>query len=590
MARPIPLYRTTIALFALACAPLQAAPGDLDPTFGTNGIVLDPMNGNDARAWGVAIDASGRIVVAGSVANNAIDDDFGVLRLDTAGTPDPGFGSGGRAHASYAAASDDEAYGVAVLADGRIVVGGLTFISDGSGNYPDFAAVRLLAGGAVDPAYGNHGNGWMTSGRANGDTGIAMGSGPAGVVVAGYVGDGSGGIDAAALRLDTLGMPVAPFADAGVLVADPDTNSAFAVALLADGSVVLGGHLDAGGAFVQRTDAAGNADPAFAGDGRAEIGALLDRIEDVIVLGDGRVVAAGYVVQQAAIVRLTAGGVPDPAFGIGGRHVLEPAAVAATSVRAHAIALQADGSLVAAGIANAGGDVSVLAYRVDANGNADPAFGSAGARSYPMPGNQWATAIALQADGAIVVAGYDVPGAGTGGDDRFLVARIEGGAAGGPQRVLSIADAALTEGDAGNALMSFTISLSAPSDGTVQFVAATDLGTATPNVDYVPTSAILVVPDGASSIVFQVPVIGDTDVEGDETVLVRLADPLNAMLGDPEATGTIIDDDAPLPQGEVYPLPTLGPAALAVLGLLVAACGIFAGRRRAGRQDRAARY
>lgn len=580
MPHPIPPCRTLVITLALACGFAQAAPGDLDPGFGTGGFVLDPMNGNDAQARALAIDATGRVVVAGPVANNVIDDDFGVLRLDAGGSADPGFGSGGRAYASYSANSDDEGYGVAVLADGRIVVGGLTFISDGSGDYPDFAAVRFDAAGGIDTSYGNHGNGWMTSGRAGGDYGIAMAAGAAGVVLSGYVDDGGGGIDAAALRLDTLGMPLPLFGDAGVLVAEPDTNSSFAVALSPDGSVVLGGHLEGSGAFVQRADATGAADPAFAGDGRAEIGALLDRVEDLLLLADGRVVVAGYVGVEAAIVRLTSAGIPDASFGSGGRYTLAPAAVGATSVRATALAIQPDGSIVAAGIANAAGEVSVLALRVDANGSVDAGFGDGGARVYELAGNQWATAVALQADGAIVLAGYDEAAGGSGGSDRFLIARIEGGGGGPGPRVVSIADANLVEGDAGSALMGFTLSLSTPSDGSVAIDVATDLGTATPNVDYVPTTATLVFPNGATALAFQVPVNGDTDVEADETFLVQLSNPVNATLGDAQAAGTIVDDDdEPPPQGAVQPVPTLGALALVLLGLLVATGALFARRR-----------
>lgn len=575
------LLRAIAAALALGAGLAFAAPGDLDPTFGAGGFVLDPMNGNDAQARSLAIDAGGRIVVAGQVANNAIDDDFGVLRLDAAGDPDVAFGSGGRAYASYAAGSDDEGYGVTVLADSRIVVGGLTFLSDGSGTYPDFAAVRFDAAGGIDASYGNHGNGWMTSGRAAGDLGIAMSAGPAGVVLSGYADDGGGGIDAAALRLDTLGMPVPLFGDAGVVLADADTNSSFAVALLADGGVALGGHLDGGGAFVQRTDASGNADPGFAGDGRAEIGALLDRVEDLLVLGDGRVVVAGYVGQEAAIVRLTSAGIPDATFGSGGRYTLAPASVGATGVRATALAIQPDGAIVATGIANAAGEVSVLALRVDANGSADAAFGDGGARVYELAGNQWATAVALQADGAIVLGGYDEAAGGSGGSDRFLVARIEGGGGGGPgPRLVSVADANMVEGDAGSALMSFTLSLSAPSDGSVAVDVATDLGTATPDVDYVPTMATLLFPNGTTTLAFQVPVNGDTDVEVDETFLVGLSNPVNATPGDAQATGTIVDDDdEPPPQGAVQPVPTLGAFALALLSLLVVAAALFARRR-----------
>src|SRR5690606_37928870 len=135
------------------------------------------------------------------------------------------------------------------------------------------------------------------------------------------------------------------------------------------------------------------------------------------------------------------------------------------------------------------------------------------------------------------------------------------------------------EGNAGSALMGFTLSLTTPSDGSVAVDVATDLGSATPNVDYVPTSATLVFPDGATSHVFQVPVNGDTDVEADEFLLVRLSNPVGAILGDAEATGTIVDDDVPPPSGTVQPVPTLGTLALALLGVLLAACAATVRRR-----------
>ena len=65
MPRPILLCCSMAAVLAASCGSALAAPSDLDPTFGSNGIVLDPMNGNDAQARALAIDASGRIVVAG---------------------------------------------------------------------------------------------------------------------------------------------------------------------------------------------------------------------------------------------------------------------------------------------------------------------------------------------------------------------------------------------------------------------------------------------------------------------------------------------------------------------------------------------
>lgn len=566
-------------LLALAThsAPAPAAPGDLDTTFGDGGFVHDPMPDGGAQATGVAIDANGRIVVAGTTFVNAIDGNFGVLRLAPDGAPDPAFGSGGRVSYGYAAGSDEEAYGIVVQADGRIVVGGTSFAIPTSN---DFAALRLQADGAIDAAFGNHGNGWMTSGRAGSDVGIALAGNPAGgFLLGGYVDDGAGGIDAAGFLIDTLGMPLPLFGDGGLVVGGPDSNSAFAAAVQPDGKALLGGHLDGDGSggLAMRFAADGTPDASFAGDGRAELGSGV-RVEDIRVLADGRILLAGHRLADAIVMRLLADGSVDASFGNAGVFVLTAAGQGAAQLFGKAIALQGDGAIVVAGTAiSVLEGARLLAFRLSPDGLLDAAFGNGGARLVGAASDLFGEAVALQADGAIVIAGSERPG--PSGEDEFLVVRLVGGSGpGGDLPALSIADASLAEGDAGSALMSFTLSLDAPSDGGVSVSVATDLGTATPNVDYTPTTATLTFPQGATTLAFQVPVLGDTSPEADETFLARLSVPLGAVLADDSATGVIVDDDAVA--AEASPVPVLGIPAFAVLGGLIVAAAAAAFARR----------
>lgn len=573
-----PLPPAVVALLALAVPPIDAsaAPGDLDPAFGVGGLVRDPMPGAGARATSVAIDASGRIVVAGTSSVNVIDGNFGVLRLSADGSPDASFGTGGRASYGYVAGSGDDAYGIAVQADGRIVVGGTSFTIP-TGN--DFAALRLESDGVVDASFGNHGSGWMTSGRAGTDIGIALAAAPSGVFLGGYV-DAGGDIDAAGFLLDASGMPVPLFGDGGLVGAGADSHAAAAAALQADGKSLLGGYLDGGDGFVMRFEADGSPDAGFAGDGRAEVGADV-RIEDLRVLADGRIVAAGHRLTDAVVLRLLADGSLDPTFGSGGVYTLTAASQSAQQLFANAIAVQGDGALVVAGTAISVANGSMLlVFRVSPDGVLDGGFGNSGARLVDAPTDLFGEAVALQGDGAIVVAGSDRGASPSGSDDQFLVARFLGGSATGGVPRVSITDASLVEGDGGSALMSFELVLDAPSNGSVAVGVATDLGTATPNLDYTPTSATLTFPAGATSIVFQVPVIGDTVPEPGETFLARLSSPVDAVLGDAEAVGTIIDDDAGVPVGAPIAAPGPGPLALGVLAGLLGLLGAMAGRRR----------
>lgn len=62
--------------------------------------------------------------------------------------------------------------------------------------------------------------------------------------------------------------------------------------------------------------------------------------------------------------------------------------------------------------------------------------------------------------------------------------------------------------------------------------------------DYREAKGVITIPAGKTSQTINIPIIGDTDVESDETFLIRLSDPSNATLGNSEATVTILNDDA----------------------------------------------
>jgi uncharacterized repeat protein (TIGR01451 family) len=111
---------------------------------------------------------------------------------------------------------------------------------------------------------------------------------------------------------------------------------------------------------------------------------------------------------------------------------------------------------------------------------------------------------------------------------------------------ISIADNSTLEGNSGTKNLSFTVSLSEPApDSGVSMNYNTSDGTAMlGNNDYQSTSGTLTILPGLSTGTINVPVVGDTVVEADETFTVNLSSPVNGVLGDASATGTIINDDA----------------------------------------------
>ncbi|WP_405238807.1 Lcl domain-containing protein [Lentisalinibacter orientalis] len=114
-----------------------------------------------------------------------------------------------------------------------------------------------------------------------------------------------------------------------------------------------------------------------------------------------------------------------------------------------------------------------------------------------------------------------------------------------PPVVIDIADASAAEGDGSGGELVFEVTLSeaAADDVTVDY--ATADGSASAASDYTAEAGTLTIPAGDTLATLVVGLIGDTDVEPDETLTVTLSNPSsNAELGDAEATGGIINDDA----------------------------------------------
>jgi autotransporter-associated beta strand protein len=111
----------------------------------------------------------------------------------------------------------------------------------------------------------------------------------------------------------------------------------------------------------------------------------------------------------------------------------------------------------------------------------------------------------------------------------------------------SITDVTRLERNSGIANFVFTVQLSAPSANTVSVAFATADGSgpagATALDDYTATSGRLTFEPGQTRASVVVAVRGDAVVELDETFFINLSDPINAALGDAQATGTILNDD-----------------------------------------------
>jgi uncharacterized delta-60 repeat protein len=160
------------------------ASGALDGSFSGDGIV--DVLGAGARAEAVALDAQGRIVVAGWIPFNTGSETIlqaVLVRLTAAGVPDPSFGDQGIVNAS-ASNPDGDAVGqlhaVGVDSAGRIVAAGA------SG--PHAFVTRRLDNGAPDPTFGAGGAVFGTPAAFSTLSGLAL-DGTRSVVAGGAFGD-----------------------------------------------------------------------------------------------------------------------------------------------------------------------------------------------------------------------------------------------------------------------------------------------------------------------------------------------------------------------------------------------------------------
>ena len=318
-------------------------PGSLDTTFDTDGMVRTDfgpvVTGNTtitrSFAKAVAIQADGKIVAAG---DNGWQ--FALARYNPDGSLDASFGTGGKVSTAVPTYSAGWITTMAIQPDGKIVVAGESNMA------------RYHSDGTLDTSFGVKG-----------------------------------------------------------IVSTLAYNSCIAgLALQPDGKILLSGGCYTNSGFVlARYDSRGNLDQkGFGTSGVVSFTAnyqfdAQQESYDVVVQPDGKILIGSAGIPQAALYRLNSDGTLDTTFGNGGNTLFD--------FPIFAVMLQPDGKIVIAGGTPTtsnnyySGDFVVARYNSD--GSLDPAFGSSGGVITTSVGDyhDYATALALQADGKIVVGG-----------------------------------------------------------------------------------------------------------------------------------------------------------------------------------------
>ena len=418
-------------------ASANAAPLVPDSSFSGDGRATIAVADYNLAALAVAIAPDGKIVVAGegtSRTGSPADWAIAVARFLPDGTPDPSFGADGLVVTQTSTlggpplARKSGATGVVVLPDRRIVIAGYTTSPEGFSFRADLQVVRYTESGELDTTFGE-GDGMAIAPFTERAYGIGLALGPGGtlVTVGQLQADGSS-TGWGVARFTAAGVPDATFSGDGVDVVDVHPNeyeTVEAVAVQQDGSIVAAGWslMDESDhdpvVVLTRHDTHGALDPQFDADGRAIIDGIADAAAFAVAIQpDGKIVVGGFASSNSMVVRLTAGGALDTAFGTGGVTTTGPALG-----RIEGLAIGAGGTIFTGGWTHKGpmlGASDMFAGRVLPGGQADGVF------SFAFGTSADAYAIAIQGDGRPVLAGRSYDGNAALRTDFGVMRLVEG--------------------------------------------------------------------------------------------------------------------------------------------------------------------
>ena len=403
---------TCIAL--LASGWIGASPLTLDTTFGNGtGKASTSLGLQSNGTSGMVRQSSGKLVLGASCVDSSLYN-FCLTRFDVDGSLDTSFGNAGKVIAPIGS-SQAVVNAVALDSTDRIVVAGRCTLPTAG-----FCVARFNANGALDTSFGSGGAiGTTIVGSADEAFAIAITS-MGKIVLAGsctpvndraicisrYLTDGA---------LDLTFNAAAPnLADRGKVLTNVGDGMAFAVNTLADQRVVVAGYCRSAAMVpvfcALRYNEDGTADNSFGTLGKTVLSLSPFGNRSIAMAAtlqpDGKLVVVGYcgvgTDDDFCVARLNADGTLDATFN-GTGSVRTP--IGEGRDNATAVALQADGRLVVVGTCfRTVNDQDICAARYNANGTADTSFNRVGkVVTHLSDGNEWASAVLVQPDGKIVI-------------------------------------------------------------------------------------------------------------------------------------------------------------------------------------------
>jgi len=327
------------------------------------------------------------------------------------GAYDPTFGSVGRTWIDVTSSNSDVSTKLIRLPNGNF------FMAGGCGNYGIACAAWLTPSGELATGYGTSGIGttWFSDfpGWPNDNFGAWDAAAfPDGRVAVAMLGDNS---HLALLRADGTGLDSAVGNGAGYMTPPFQT---LRIRVAGQQVLVAGTATTSPYDFVlARYDTSFHLDTSFGNSGYATIAFSDGRFYPygMTLQRDGKIVVVGSVLSTPSavgIVRLTAGGDPDPDFGVNSDGRYESTYASQYGAIGFDIVADKKGRLVFAGLVGTGAnnEGKWLVNRLQSGGAVDPSFNGGSPQQFAIfdssrEDSPSACCVALQSDNRIVVAG-----------------------------------------------------------------------------------------------------------------------------------------------------------------------------------------
>ncbi|MCB0748645.1 MAG: hypothetical protein KDC90_14385, partial [Ignavibacteriae bacterium] len=260
--------------------------GEMDDSFGTNGFITTKVRPSNCAALSSVIQNDGKIVAAG-YSNN----EFAIARYIQNGDLDISFGTNGIA-ATLVGKLDAAANALALQNDGNLIVAGYSY----NGSNRDYTLVRYKTNGFIDNAFGTNGIVTTPIGNSDDEIKSVIIQSDNKIVAAGNSFNGTN-YDFSIARYDPTGILDNTFGTDGKVITSFGSlgSGITSIAIQSDEKIIAVGS-SYNSFAIARYSSNGDLDNNFGSNGTVttEIGMIYANANSVSIQSDGKIVVAGY--------------------------------------------------------------------------------------------------------------------------------------------------------------------------------------------------------------------------------------------------------------------------------------------------------